>query len=301
MTCDADCVAIEKAGCCPNGFIVAVNKDEVKAYETKYACTTPPAICPMFVVKDTRVAQCDFQAHTCQMIDPTQIHCAGFINPSHACPDGFSCELPRPGAGRRRQLRRLGSVTSTIDSGQGEDDHVPEALHAVGGERAAGVPTDGEGAGPRHLHEGGRERTRSRRCAYGATSKVVKTRGDYGWFRFDGHAGDEIAIDVKSPNGDAVVFVLDVNDDVVAVNDDADALTQRLAPRDVAAGGRAPTTSRSASTRSRRRASRWRCRASRRRWPPPTSTLASMRRCQPIFVFAQSSNRRTTPERSPSP
>jgi hypothetical protein len=61
--------------------------------------------------------------------------------------------------------------------------------------------------------------------AYGGTSKVVKTRGDYGWFRFDGHAGDEIAIDVKSPNGDAVVFVLDGNDDVIAVNDDADALT----------------------------------------------------------------------------
>jgi len=60
---------------------------------------------------------------------------------------------------------------------------------------------------------------------YGATSSIVKTRGDYGWFRFDGHAGDEIAIDVKSANGDAVVFVLDGNDDVVAVNDDADALT----------------------------------------------------------------------------
>jgi Bacterial pre-peptidase C-terminal domain len=58
---------------------------------------------------------------------------------------------------------------------------------------------------------------------YGATSKVVKTRGDYGWFKFDGHAGDEIEITVKSPNGDAVAFVLDQNDDVVAVNDDADA------------------------------------------------------------------------------
>lgn len=60
---------------------------------------------------------------------------------------------------------------------------------------------------------------------YGATSQVVKTRGDYGWFRFDGRAGDDVSIDVKSPNGDAVVFVLDGNDDVVAVNDDADALT----------------------------------------------------------------------------
>ena len=43
---DADCVAVDKAGCCPNGFLVAVNKGEVKAYDAKYACTTPPATCP---------------------------------------------------------------------------------------------------------------------------------------------------------------------------------------------------------------------------------------------------------------
>ena len=60
---------------------------------------------------------------------------------------------------------------------------------------------------------------------YGATSKVVKTRGDYGWFKIDGKAGDELDITVTSPNGDAVAFVLDENDDVVAVNDDANALT----------------------------------------------------------------------------
>ncbi len=90
---DADCVAIEKAGCCPNGFLVAVNKDEVKAYETKYACTTPPATCPLFVVHDTRVAQCDIPNHQCQMIDPTQIRCGGFIAPAlqHQCPTGFEC------------------------------------------------------------------------------------------------------------------------------------------------------------------------------------------------------------------
>ena len=60
---------------------------------------------------------------------------------------------------------------------------------------------------------------------YGATSQVVKTRGDYGWFKLDGRAGDEIAVDVKSGNGDAVAFVLDAFDDVVGMNDDADALT----------------------------------------------------------------------------
>lgn len=90
---DADCVAIEKAGCCPNGFLVAVNKDEVKAYAAKYACTTQPAVCPLFVVDDTRVAQCDIPNHQCQMIDPTQIRCGGFIAPErqHHCPTGFEC------------------------------------------------------------------------------------------------------------------------------------------------------------------------------------------------------------------
>ena len=58
---------------------------------------------------------------------------------------------------------------------------------------------------------------------YGATSKVVKTRGDYGWFRFDGHLGDTVDVRVKSPNGDAVAFILDREDDVIAVNDDSDA------------------------------------------------------------------------------
>ena len=91
---DADCVAIEKAGCCPNGFLVAVNKDEVKALRDQvrvhHAAGDLPALRR---ATTTRVAQCDFQAHTCQMIDPTQIRCGGFIDPSHACPDGFSCNF----------------------------------------------------------------------------------------------------------------------------------------------------------------------------------------------------------------
>lgn len=92
---DSDCVAVEKAGCCPNGFLVAVNKDEVKAYDDNYACTARPKFCPLFVVNDTRVAQCDGSAHQCQMIDPTQIRCEGFIAPAlqHHCPAGYSCKF----------------------------------------------------------------------------------------------------------------------------------------------------------------------------------------------------------------
>jgi hypothetical protein len=90
---DADCVAVDKAGCCPNGFLVAVNKGEVKAYDTKYACMTAPAACPLFVVHDTRVAQCDIPNHQCRMIDPEQIRCGGFIAPAmqHQCPMGYEC------------------------------------------------------------------------------------------------------------------------------------------------------------------------------------------------------------------
>ena len=96
-TCDtdSDCVAVEKASCCPNGFLVAVNKEQVKAYDTTYACTSPPQVCPLFVVHDTRVAQCDNTKHQCQMIDPTQIRCEGFIAPAlqHHCPDGYTCKF----------------------------------------------------------------------------------------------------------------------------------------------------------------------------------------------------------------
>lgn len=90
---DDDCVAVEKAGCCPNGFLAAVNKDEVKSYDTIYACTNPPASCPFYVVHDTRVAQCDYGTHQCHMIDPSQIVCGGFIAPArqHQCPAGYQC------------------------------------------------------------------------------------------------------------------------------------------------------------------------------------------------------------------
>lgn len=92
---DADCVAVEKAGCCPNGYLVAVNKDEVDAYAATYACTARSPICPTYVVQDTRVAQCDFQAHQCRMMAPTDIHCGGFIAPArqHQCPAGYVCQL----------------------------------------------------------------------------------------------------------------------------------------------------------------------------------------------------------------
>ena len=86
---DSDCIVIEDDTSCDDGVLVAVNKDHAAEYcggETAVDCSIP-------AWSDTRVAQCDFQAHACQMIDPTLIHCGGFIDPSHSCPDGFSCDF----------------------------------------------------------------------------------------------------------------------------------------------------------------------------------------------------------------
>ncbi|HEX8954334.1 MAG TPA: hypothetical protein VF945_20915, partial [Polyangia bacterium] len=86
---DSDCIVIEDDTSCADGVLVAVNKDHADEY-----CGADAAVdCSIPAWSDTRVAQCDFSAHACQMIDPTQIHCGGFINPNHGCPDGFSCDF----------------------------------------------------------------------------------------------------------------------------------------------------------------------------------------------------------------
>lgn len=60
---------------------------------------------------------------------------------------------------------------------------------------------------------------------YGTKTPPQKTRGDYGWFRFAGNIGDTVDVWVRSHDGDAVGFILDSTDAVVAMNDDADATT----------------------------------------------------------------------------
>ena len=90
---DSDCVAVPVAGCCDNGWKIAVNVNEVSAYDAANACTNPHPICPEYVVNDTRVAECDFTTNSCTMIDPTTIHCGGNIYPNHSCPDGYQCQF----------------------------------------------------------------------------------------------------------------------------------------------------------------------------------------------------------------
>jgi hypothetical protein len=92
---DSDCVAISKGGCCPNGWDVAVNKTKVTQYENATKCENPHQVCPLYVILDTRVPQCQAgktSVKHCQMVKPEDILCGGFVAHPRQCPTGYSCE-----------------------------------------------------------------------------------------------------------------------------------------------------------------------------------------------------------------
>jgi hypothetical protein len=68
---DADCVAVQRAGCCHNGWKEAVAASQRDAYEKANACTIMPhPVCPMYIVRDTRIAKCDAQSKLCVLVQP---------------------------------------------------------------------------------------------------------------------------------------------------------------------------------------------------------------------------------------
>jgi len=67
---DSDCVAVRRVGCCFNGWMAAVNATQKDAYAKSFTCPTPRPMCPMFMVKDTRVPRCDAATHLCTMVRP---------------------------------------------------------------------------------------------------------------------------------------------------------------------------------------------------------------------------------------
>jgi hypothetical protein len=68
---DADCVAVPRAVCCNHGWKEAVAVTEKDAYARDFACKqVPRPMCPMFIVRDARVAKCDTQQKLCVMTGP---------------------------------------------------------------------------------------------------------------------------------------------------------------------------------------------------------------------------------------
>jgi hypothetical protein len=109
-THDGDCVAVPKAGCCHNGYLEAVNVNQVDAYNAANACTDPRPICPLFLIQDKRVARCDFTANKCQLVDPQGARCGGFILNAPTCPDGYQCDF-------RGRVPDVGGVCEQICGG----------------------------------------------------------------------------------------------------------------------------------------------------------------------------------------
>jgi hypothetical protein len=85
ITCqqNTDCVAILKPGCCSNGWKVAVNRDHVAQYKAANACQQVHPICPLYVIDDTRVAECNATSHTCQMVQKTCLDVVYCIQGTH--------------------------------------------------------------------------------------------------------------------------------------------------------------------------------------------------------------------------
>jgi hypothetical protein len=64
----ADCVAVPRVGCCHNGWNEAVAASQRDAYAGSFVCPEAHPICAMFIVRDTRVPECDAATHLCTLV-----------------------------------------------------------------------------------------------------------------------------------------------------------------------------------------------------------------------------------------
>jgi hypothetical protein len=94
-TLDSDCVAVDRVGCCHNGWKEAVASSQAPAYEKSFTCPQAHPMCPMYIVRDARVPLCDNGAHLCTMTRPEDVACGGFIRNKHTCPTGLHCQLAK--------------------------------------------------------------------------------------------------------------------------------------------------------------------------------------------------------------
>jgi hypothetical protein len=92
-TLDSDCVAVPRGGCCTTGALDAINKNQVSEYESATQCANAHPICALYAIHDTRVAQCNTATRACEMVQPAEIECGGFVANLHHCPSGFVCNF----------------------------------------------------------------------------------------------------------------------------------------------------------------------------------------------------------------
>jgi hypothetical protein len=61
-------VAVDRVGCCHNGWKEAVAMSQKDAYARSFTCPQAHPICPMFIVQDRRTPRCDAASHLCAMV-----------------------------------------------------------------------------------------------------------------------------------------------------------------------------------------------------------------------------------------
>jgi hypothetical protein len=118
---DSDCVVVAQAGCCNNGWLAAVSSCQLDAYEAANACTTQNAICPQYVVKDTRVAICDAASLSCEMVAPGTLQCSSDGVTPHACAAGYGCVLANDGSGLGTCTLGAPALSDDAGAAQGDD------------------------------------------------------------------------------------------------------------------------------------------------------------------------------------
>jgi hypothetical protein len=89
---DADCVAVPTPACCPSGLESAVNKSKVATFEKDNACKLHVQACTKHVILETRIAQCNAGTKKCEMVQPEDVRCGGFMMNAHHCATGYSCD-----------------------------------------------------------------------------------------------------------------------------------------------------------------------------------------------------------------
>lgn len=90
---DSECVAVDRVGCCHNGWKEAVAASHAEAYQKSFTCPQEHPMCPMYIVRDARVPLCDNATHLCTMTRPEDVPCGGFTRNKHECPAGLHCQL----------------------------------------------------------------------------------------------------------------------------------------------------------------------------------------------------------------
>jgi hypothetical protein len=64
---DDDCVAVPLASCCHNGWKTSVSRCEEDAYAHSFVCPHARALCPLYLVVDRRVPECNPATHLCEL------------------------------------------------------------------------------------------------------------------------------------------------------------------------------------------------------------------------------------------